>query len=280
MTALRKVFGEVNMTWPKVIIFAIICAVIDAVFAIVPFFQNTSFHNMNVCFEAWVIITMFIVLNTKKPLEAALKTVVFFFISQPLIYLLQVPFSELGFGIFRFYPYWLIWTVLTFPGAFVAWYVKKKNWLSVIILSLINIMLLGFEFPKHLDELTKVFPEQIIACIFIILEVIVLILVCLDNKMKRLITSGIAVVICAVFLIFTTNIFIVHGTDGSVMYAENTPYTIVSTSEGIEATTDGTTINFTVTEYGKYKIVVKGADGKKEKIIVTYDENGIETSDK
>ncbi len=39
----------------------------------------------------------------------------FFLISQPLIYLLQVPFSSMGFELFIYYKYWFIWTLLTIP---------------------------------------------------------------------------------------------------------------------------------------------------------------------
>ncbi|MBQ2433139.1 MAG: hypothetical protein II266_01800, partial [Clostridia bacterium] len=130
-----KLFGGLNMSWPVVIIFAVATAVVTAVFLIVPVFQNTSFIRMGETMEAWVLFAIIIMSNCKKPLESALKTFVFFLISQPLIYLLQVPFSEMGFGLFMYYKYWAIWTVLTFPMAFVGWFITKRNWLSLLILS-------------------------------------------------------------------------------------------------------------------------------------------------
>lgn len=50
--------------------------------------------------EAWVFFAVIIIANAKSSLDSALKTFVFFLISQPLIYLLQVPFTWQGWGSF------------------------------------------------------------------------------------------------------------------------------------------------------------------------------------
>ena len=85
-----KLFGGIDMKWWKVIVLAVASAVITFIFLVVPIFENTSFYNMGVTFEAWILLAVFIMANCKKPLESALKTFVFFLISQPLIYLFQV----------------------------------------------------------------------------------------------------------------------------------------------------------------------------------------------
>lgn len=95
----------------------------------------TVLHNISVTFEAWVVLAMIVIMNTKKPIEAAIKTLIFFLISQPLIYLVQVPFVFLSWNIFSYYKPWFYFSLLTFPGGFIAWYVKKRNWLSALILS-------------------------------------------------------------------------------------------------------------------------------------------------
>ncbi len=46
--ALNKLYGGINMTWPKVILFAVGTAVVTSVFLIVPVFENTSFERMGV----------------------------------------------------------------------------------------------------------------------------------------------------------------------------------------------------------------------------------------
>ena len=50
-----KVSGGINLTWPKVIIAAVIAGVITAVIAIIPQFRYTSFIGITVSFEVWVL---------------------------------------------------------------------------------------------------------------------------------------------------------------------------------------------------------------------------------
>ena len=98
MKYIKKLFGEVNMTWPKVIIFAVVTAIYTALINQVPFFKYTSFRDIAISFECWILFAIIIIVNSKSGLDSALKTFVFFLISQPLIYLIEVPF--LGLNIF------------------------------------------------------------------------------------------------------------------------------------------------------------------------------------
>ena len=136
-----KLYGGINFTWPKLIMFAVGAAVLTSIFLIVPIFKDTSFAKMGETLEAWIFLAIIIIANSKKPLESALKTFVFFLIGQPLIYLIQVPFTWQGWGIFQYYKFWFILTLCTFPAAYIGWYIKKKNWLSLVILMPILILL-------------------------------------------------------------------------------------------------------------------------------------------
>ncbi len=118
------------MTYKKVILFAVGVAIFSAAMLVIPFTIHTSLSNVGTYLESWILFALIIIMNCKKPLEAGLKTFLFFLISQPLIYLLQVPFSSLGWQIFMFYPQWFYITLATFPGAMIAFYVKKDNLLS------------------------------------------------------------------------------------------------------------------------------------------------------
>ena len=129
------------MSWKKVVIFAIAVAIMTALFLILPFTVHTSLANVGTYVESWILFALIIIMNCKKPFEAAIKTFVFFLISQPLIYLLQVPFSNLGWQIFMFYPQWFYITLLTLPGGFIAWYVKKQKIYSVFILGIADLIL-------------------------------------------------------------------------------------------------------------------------------------------
>ena len=81
------------MSWKKLIIFAICTAVYTATMAIIPIAKDTSFRDIAATLEWWILFGVIIICNSKSPKDSALKCFIFFLISQPLIYLLQVPFS-------------------------------------------------------------------------------------------------------------------------------------------------------------------------------------------
>jgi hypothetical protein len=156
---LHKIFGGLNMSWPVVIGFAIAMGVYTALMAIlVP--DGNSFHDITATLEWWVLPAILVIVNCKKPLDAALKVFVFFLISQPIVYLLQVPFSYMGWGLFQYYPYWFKVTLCTLPAGFIGWYIKKDEWYSGVILSSMTTLLactaivfirgFGDNFPNHL----------------------------------------------------------------------------------------------------------------------------------
>ena len=112
-----KFFSSQKMSWLKVIIFSISTAVLTAVLNLIPFLNNTSFQDIAISYECWILFAIYIIVNCQKWYEAALKTFVFFLISQPLIYLIEVPFDDMGFQLFTYYKFWFILTLLTLPGA-------------------------------------------------------------------------------------------------------------------------------------------------------------------
>ena len=103
--SIQKLFGGMNLTWPKLIIAALIAGVFTAVMAIIPALHYTSFIAITVTFEVWILFGILIIMNSKSNLDSAWKCFVFFLISQPLVYLIQVPFSSLGWGLFGYYKY-------------------------------------------------------------------------------------------------------------------------------------------------------------------------------
>ena len=101
----KKLFGGIKMTWPRLILFAVISGIVTALIALlVP--EGNSVKQIAVTFEVWIVLAIIIVVNCEKPLEAACRTFVYFLISQPLVYLIQVPFNSMGWGLFGYYRYW------------------------------------------------------------------------------------------------------------------------------------------------------------------------------
>ena len=135
MSGIKDWFLNQNMSWIKVIIMAVITAVITAVLNLIPSLSDTSFQDIAINLDCWILFAVFIIVNCEKWWEASLKTFTFFLISQPLIYLIEVPFVALGFGLFQYYKYWFMITILTLPGAAIAFLLKRGSWISVVVLS-------------------------------------------------------------------------------------------------------------------------------------------------
>lgn len=193
---MKTLFGGIKMTWKKVIIFALIAGAFTALMAIcVP--EGNSFHEIAVHLEAWILFAMIIITNCEKPTEAALKTFVFFLISQPLVYLIQVPFAGMGFGIFMYYKYWFIITLLTLPGGFIAWYIKKNNILSALILSIALVMLIA-QGVTYLKDTTVYFPRHIVSTVFCFGVALLFIFGILHSRKTRLIAG----IICLAAVLF------------------------------------------------------------------------------
>ena len=84
---MKKMFGGINLTWPKLIAMAIIAGVYTAIMAMLPIANDTSFSDLTVTFEVWIFLGIFIIMNSKSAKDSALKCFIFFLISQPLVYL-------------------------------------------------------------------------------------------------------------------------------------------------------------------------------------------------
>ena len=196
---LNKIFGGLNITWPKLIIFAILMGLYTALMAmLVP--DGNSFHDIAVTPEWWVLPAVIIIVNSKKPLEAALKTFVFFLISQPLVYLFQVPFNSMGWELFGYYRYWFMVTLLTFPGGFIAWYIKKDKWYSALILSVATIYLVytGIDCIKAMPEN---FPNHLLTTIYCFAIIPVFILTIFKDEIPRIIAAVLTTISIIVFAV-------------------------------------------------------------------------------
>lgn len=182
---MKKLFGGINMTWKKVILFAILCGIYTGVMALIPATKDTSFRDISISFEWWILFAILIIVNSKTPLDSALKVFVFFLISQPLVYLVQVPFSPDGFGLFRYYPAWFEWTLLTFPMAFVGHYMKRDKWWGLLILAPM-LLFLGFHYLGFFGEAVHFFPNHLLSALFCAVTLIVYPLFIFRDKRIRI----------------------------------------------------------------------------------------------
>lgn len=198
------------MTWKKVIIFSLIAGAVTAIVAMIPALVNTSFHDIAVYLDAWILFSLIIIMNCKDEKEAMLKCFVFFLISQPLIYLIQAIFTSEGFAIFRYYPRWLIFTFLTLPGTFIAYKIKKQDLLSVFILSVANCFL-AYEIAYYISNMKISFPNHLLSTIFCAASIALYIYALLEKKNHRIIAI-ILVLLTLLISCLLLGVFKGHGT--------------------------------------------------------------------
>ena len=140
MSVFEKLFGGLKLSWLFVVVFGVVAGVITGVMASIPAIENTSFHDIAVSYEWWLIFAFVIASNCSKNWECALKTFVFFLISQPLCFIVEVLLGTLVPDMALYY-YLNIWgpaTLFTLPGGFIAFYITRQNVLGAVILGLGN----------------------------------------------------------------------------------------------------------------------------------------------
>ena len=202
MERIKKLFGGIDLSWKKLIIFAIITAVYTAIMAIIPITADTSFRDIAATLEWWILFGVIIICNSKSNLDSALKCFVFFLISQPLIYLLQVPFSWQGWNLFSYYKYWFIWTLLTIPMGYIGYYIKKDNIIILLpMLILLAIMGIGF-FSSALAS----FPHHLLSGIFCFIAITLIILGVLSKKKNIILSFAVIITFTIVYVLISNGI--------------------------------------------------------------------------
>lgn len=267
---MKKLFGEWSMGWTKVIVLSVVTAAFTAAMAIIPFFAETSFHDIAVNLEAWILFAMLIIMNCKTRKEASLKTFVFFLISQPLIYLIEALILPVGFAVFQYYKYWFIVTVLTIPGAAIAYQVKEKGWLGTFSLSVATAFL-GYMAATYFRTFRIHFPNHLLSMIFCIALAAIMIIFFIDDFKKRLFAFGAFIIAIVITLVFTKPV-LSYSLD---LPAGDWTYVIedesVAQIEGI----DSDSFNIIAGEAGGTLITFKNENGEIKEYYVSISGGGI-----
>ena len=195
---MKKIFGEINLTWKKVILYAIVIGVAVGLLNSVPMLKDTTVTDIATVFDFWILCGILIIMNSKSNLESALKCFVFFLISQPLIYLCEVPFNDLGWDLFVYYKPWFIWTLLCFPMGYIGYYIKKDKWYGLLILLPIMI-LLGMGLSSTITNIKYSFPRHLINTLFVVASFIIYPLFLFSNKKLKYIGISLSVIIMLIF---------------------------------------------------------------------------------
>ncbi len=197
MNRIKKIFGGINLTWKRLLLLSIIAGVYTALMALLPVTKNTSFRDITISFEVWILFGIFIIMNSRSAKDSALKCFVFFLISQPLVYLIQVPFSDMGWQLFTYYGYWFKWTLFTIPMGFIGYFMKKNKWWGILILIPILIFL-GDHYCNFLKETIYHFPYHLLSAVFCLVTLLLYSVCVFEDKKIRNISLVISVVIIVV----------------------------------------------------------------------------------
>ena len=273
---LHKLYGGLHMSWPVVLLYAVFAAALTFAFLMLPVFKDTSFARMGVHLEAWFFFAIIIMANCRKPLESALKTFVFFLVSQPLIYLLQVPFNAYGWGIFRYYRYWFLLTLLTLPMAYIGWYITKRNWLSALILAPV-LAFLGVTAYDAGTSCLRNPPHLLVTALFCILQIALYVLAFFPEEKKKLIGFAVPVAAAVVMALAVPRIDIMSTqflpddpvfTEEAVVKAEEGAFADVS----LAGTGDDSRVMIRATSYGSMDFSVLDGDAEYRYTLTVYED--------
>ena len=198
---MKKIFGGINLSWIKLIIFGVFAGLYTGVMAMLPIAKDTSFADITISFEVWILFGIFIIMNSKSAKESGLKCFVFFLISQPLVYLIQdvINHSKLFLTYYRF---WIIWTILTIPMGFIGWYMKKDKWWGLVILTPM-LLLLGIHYNRFLGETMYYFPHHLLSTLFCIVTMIIYPICIFENKKIKITGTIISLMIIIIMTIIS-----------------------------------------------------------------------------
>ena len=172
------------MSWPRLLIFSVAVGVYAGIISIIPALEQTSFHDIDVSTEMWVIFAFIIATNCKKSWETALKVFVFFLITQPMIFGIEMLAGlDVDMAMFYYTTNWGPKTLFTLPGGFIAFYIKKQNWLGAIILGL-GCALQGIMAVAYFDMFIKNPPFHLLTIIVCVASIFVFTW-CIQKDNKR-----------------------------------------------------------------------------------------------
>ncbi|MCR5061452.1 MAG: hypothetical protein K6A80_10625 [Saccharofermentans sp.] len=288
---MEKVFGSLKITWPKLIIFAVVTGVYTGVMASLPITKDTSFADISITFECWILFGIIIIVNSTKPLESALKCFVFFLISQPLVYLVEVPFNPLGWEIFQYYPPWFVWTLLTLPMGFVGYFMRHDKWYSLVILTPM-LAFLGYHYSMFLRETYSFFPNHLLTTIFCLATLIIYPLFIFKNKKLKIagIVISILIIIGGSILalsmgkdVYNTTLLVESGKlevtfdDTYNVYLEDESYgkVFIVYEENIESYM----VNAELIKTGDTKLILEAPDGSRKVFDLTIERNSYQISE-
>ncbi len=283
---MKKMFGGINLTWPKLIALAIIIGIYTAIMAMLPITNDTSFSDLAVTFEVWIFLGIFIIMNSKSPIDSALKCFIFFLISQPLIYIVQdiVNHSNLFAAYYRF---WVLWTIACFPMGFIGYYMKKDKWWGLLILTPM-LLFTGEMGAGYLSNTMFSFPRHLLTTIFCIISLIMYPLLIFKNKKIKTVgvtISGIIIILLVLVSIMNPFIYDTYLLSSGEKYQFDDTYKtyLLDNKYGdlnIVCDEECCMIHAKFKKAGKTEFILESPDGKKITFDISIEKNSYTLKEK
>lgn len=186
---MKCIFEKLRMRWAAVVLFAAAAGIYTGAVMCFDILKETSFQDIGISYEWWVIFAVIVVVNCDKSWEAMLKCFVFFLISQPLVFAIQILLGTLepDMGWYYYRSIWLPATFLTLPGGLIAHYCKKQNVLGAVILGIGNTIqaVLGVH---YFAQMVRSFPHHLLSCAVCIASIFFMSFQIQREKRNRLIS--------------------------------------------------------------------------------------------
>lgn len=194
---MKRLFGGIPMTWLRTVLFAAAAGIYTGLVMTIPFLDGTSFQDIGVSYEWWVIFAVIVVVNCGKGWEAALKCFVFFLISQPLVYLTEILLGALEseMGLYYYRAIWLPMTMLTLPGGFIAYFCKQQTPLGAFILGLGNAIQAMLALVYFLMAV-QMFPYHLLSALVSLGSIPLMTLLIQKERKNRLIAFLVPAILC------------------------------------------------------------------------------------
>lgn len=214
MEKIKKLFGNFEMTWKRLIIFSVICGIYTAAVLLMPALKDNALREIGVGYECWFLLAIFVVSNCRDYKDAAIKCFVFFLISQPLVYILESIILKDNL-LKQYYLPWFIKTLLTLPGGAVAYQIKRKDLLGSVILAVAGSCVSAIGIFYFIYSIRNHNISYTIYGIVLIICVIILGLIFCDIKKNRIVYYAI---VAAVTVIFSIYLIFIKGFGGKYEY--------------------------------------------------------------
>lgn len=287
---MKKLFGGIDLSFKKLIIFAIIAGVYTGVMAMLPIAKDTSFADITISFEVWILFGILIIMNSKSAKDSALKCFVFFLISQPLVYLIQDLINHSNLFL-TYYRFWITWTICTIPMGFIGYYMKKDKWWGLAILTPM-LIILGIHYSGFLGQTIYNFPYHLLSALFCIITMLLYPICIFSNKKVKvtgIIISGLIILIMSIITltnntVYNTTVLVNGGDAGAVfddsynVYLEDSSYgkVYIAYDEALE----DYKINAEFKKAGKTNIILEDSNGNKEVFEIDIKNNSYDINKK